>query len=53
MQKRHVANKMDDDIVDSLSDFLPDLNKKRLQNNFYLIQKFTMQTNNLLEYELI
>ena len=29
MQKRGAANKMDDDIDDSLSDFLPDLNNKK------------------------
>ena len=29
MQKRGVANKMDDDIDDSLSDFLPDLNNEK------------------------
>ena len=29
MQKRGVANKMDDDIDDSSSDFLPDLNNEK------------------------
>ena len=53
MEHMGVSTKMDDDIDDLSSDFLPDLdNEKKCLNNFYLITKNIMQMNNSLELEL-